>query len=91
MIKTELLSANALTLVPPAKLKTEDFDQIAPPIDSLIRQHVKIRLLIDASGFNGWENIAAFENHAGFVKFQNVVDGAAATAERSRAPSHADR
>ena len=23
---------------------------------------------IDPSGFNGWENIAAFENHAGFVK-----------------------
>ena len=37
-------------------------------IDSLICQHGKIRLLIDASRFNGWENIAAFENHAGFIK-----------------------
>jgi hypothetical protein len=32
-------------------------------------------LLIDASGFDGWENIAAFENHAGFVKIhQQKVD-----------------
>ena len=68
MINTELISANALKIVAPGKLKADDFHQIAPQIDSLIRQHGKIRLLIDASGFNGWENIAAFENHAGFIK-----------------------
>jgi type II secretory pathway component PulK len=68
MIKTEIISANALRIIAPDKLKADDFRQIAPQIDSLISQHGKIRLLIDASGFNGWENIAAFENHAGFVK-----------------------
>jgi SpoIIAA-like len=68
MIKTEIISPNALKMVVPDKLKADDFSQIAPQIDSLIRQHGKIRLLIDASGFNGWEDIAAFEKHAGFVK-----------------------
>ena len=68
MIKTEIISANALKIVAPDKLNADDFHQIAPQIDSLISQHGKIRLLIDASGFNGWENIAAFENHAGFIK-----------------------
>ena len=68
MIKTEIISANALRLTVPDKLKADDFRQIAPQIDSLISQYGKIRLLIDASGFNGWENIGAFENHAGFVK-----------------------
>ena len=68
MIKTEVISANALRIIAPDKLKTEDFRQIAPQIDSLISQYGKIRLLIDASGFNGWENIAAFENHARFIK-----------------------
>jgi hypothetical protein len=34
----------------------------------MISRYGKIRLLIDASGFNGWEDIAAFGNHAGFVK-----------------------
>jgi len=68
MIKTEMISGNALRVTAPEKLKAGDFHQIAPQIDSLISQHGKIRLLIDASGFKGWENIAAFENHAGFIK-----------------------
>ncbi len=68
MIKTEIISPNALKIVVPDKLKADDFRQIASQIDSLISQHSKIRLLIDASGFNGWEDIAAFEKHAGFVK-----------------------
>ena len=68
MIKTELIGANALKIIAPDKLKADDFHQIMPQVDSLIGQRGKIRLLIDASGFNGWENIAAFENHAGFVK-----------------------
>ena len=61
MIKTEIISGNALRIVMPNKLKADDFRQIAPQIDSLISEHGQIRLLIDASGFNGWENIAAFE------------------------------
>lgn len=68
MIKTEQLSANALRIIAPEKLNADDFRQISPQVDSLISQYGKIRLLIDASGFNGWENIEAFENHAGFVK-----------------------
>ena len=68
MIKTEVIAGNALRVTAPEKLKAGDFRQIAPQIDSLISQHGKIRLLIDASGFKGWENIAAFENHAGFIK-----------------------
>ncbi len=68
MIKTDIISGNVLRIVAPEKLKADDFRQIAPQVDSIISQYGKIRLLIDASGFNGWENIAAFENHAGFVK-----------------------
>jgi len=68
MIKTEIISANTLRIVAPEKLKADDFRQIQPQIDSIISQQGKIRLLIDASGFNGWENIAAFERHAGFVR-----------------------
>ena len=68
MIKTEILSPNALRIVVPVKLKVDDFRQIAPEVDSIIRKNGKIRLLIDASQFSGWENIAAFENHAAFVK-----------------------
>ncbi len=68
MLKMEAISANAVKITAPEKLKADDFLQIAPQIDSLISQHGQIRLLIDASEFTGWENITAFENHAGFVK-----------------------
>jgi hypothetical protein len=68
MIKTEIISPNSLRILVPDKLKVDDFSHIASQVDSIIREHGKIRLLIDASQFEGWENIAAFENHAGFVK-----------------------
>jgi SpoIIAA-like len=68
MITTEIISANVLRIIAPGKLTADDFRQIAPQVDSLISQYGKIRLLIDASRFNGWENIAAFEKHAGFIK-----------------------
>jgi len=68
MIKTEIISANALRIVVPEKLKADDFRQIAPRIDSIISEYGRIRLLIDGSSFNGWANIAAFEKHAGFIK-----------------------
>ncbi len=68
MIKTEIISSNVLRIIAPEKLKADDFRQIAPQVDSIISQQGKIRLLIDASGFGGWEDIRAFENHAGFIK-----------------------
>jgi len=60
MIKIEVISGNAVKVKAPDKLKADDFLEIAPQIDSLIKQHGQIRLLIDASEFSGWESIAAF-------------------------------
>ena len=68
MIKADIISANALRIIAPKRLKAEDFRQLRPQIDSLINQHGKIRLLIDGSGFEGWENIAAIQAHAGFIR-----------------------
>ncbi len=68
MIKTEIVSGNVLKIIVPKKLKADDFLQVAPQIDSIISRYGKIRLLIDGSGFDGWENAAAFEHHAGFIK-----------------------
>ena len=75
MIKTEIISDNALRITVPEKLAADDFPSIAPQVDFLISRYGKIRLLIDASGFKGWKNIAGFENHAQFVKtHQQKVD-----------------
>lgn len=75
MIRTELVSNNVLRLIAPKKLKAVDFQQIAPEVDSLISRCGKIRLLIDATLLSGWENMAALENHAAFIKdHQQKVD-----------------
>ena len=68
MIRAELISPAVLRIAVPEKLKVDDLRQITPQIDSLRKQRGKIRLLIDASKFGGWENLAAFETHIGFVK-----------------------
>jgi hypothetical protein len=63
MIKTELILPCTLKITVPEKLKAGDFQEIAAQIDSLIKQQGKIRLLIDASNFGGWENISVFKRH----------------------------
>lgn len=70
-----MVSGNVLRITAPEQLKADDFPQIAPQVDSIISRYGKIRLLIDATAFEGWENMAAFETHAGFVKdHQEKVD-----------------
>lgn len=68
MITIENINGNIVKVTPSETLKADDFAQLAPKADALIRQHGKIRLLVDATKFNGWENMAAFEKHMGFVK-----------------------
>ena len=74
MIEIENISTNILRIVVPEKLRADDFYEIAPKVDAIIRQHKRICLMIDASKFKGWENIAALEKHVGFVKdHQNKI------------------
>ena len=50
------------------KLRLEDFKDFEEKVDVLIKEHGNIRVLIDASGFDGWENLDAAEHHFSFVK-----------------------
>lgn len=75
MIKTELIAPNILKIIAPELLRSEDFLELVPKFEHIVEQHDKIRLLIDASRLNGWENVAALEKHAVFVKDrQHKVD-----------------
>jgi hypothetical protein len=67
MIKTEPISSNTLKIVPSGKLTEDDFRRLAPEVDAMIARCGQIRLLIDASGFGGWENFAGFQAHGGFI------------------------
>lgn len=68
MIKPSLLAPNILKIVAPTRLSTDDFEEMRLLVEPIVREYGSIRLLIDASALEGWDNIAAFEKHAGFVK-----------------------
>jgi hypothetical protein len=75
MIKTDLIAPGVLKIIAPEKLDADDFSGLAPQIKAIMKQQGQIRLLIDASHLDGWENIAALEKHAAFVKaHQQKVD-----------------
>ena len=68
MIKIDNISSNVVKVMVPETLRADDFTSLATETEALIKQHGKIRLLIDASQFDGWENLPAFEKHLAFVK-----------------------
>jgi len=68
MIAIESVSPNAFRLAPSGKLTEDDFARLTPTIDAAIAEHGQVRLMIDASGFRGWDSFAAFQRHAGFVR-----------------------
>jgi hypothetical protein len=50
------------------KLLGEDYAQFVPEFDRLVRQHGKLRVLFDMTGFHGWEVSAAWEDFKFGVK-----------------------
>jgi hypothetical protein len=68
MIKTEEISPCALKIVPSENLSEADFHGLAQQVNPMIAKCGQVGLLIDASGFNGWESFAAFEPHMSFIK-----------------------
>ena len=68
MIETEAMSPCALKIVPSEKLTEADFQGLALRVDPLIKKCGRVRLLVDVSGFSGWESYAAFQAHASFIK-----------------------
>jgi len=68
MITITPLQGNLLKVEAPENLAADDFARIAPRVDEFIRQHGSIRLLVDATRLDGWENHQAFEQHMRFVK-----------------------
>jgi len=44
------------------KLVKADYAQFVPEVERLIRQHGKLRMLFDMTGFHGWDASAAWED-----------------------------
>jgi hypothetical protein len=75
MIRTKEIAPGVLMVTAPKELKADDFAELAPKVDAIIKGGGKLRLLIDASALEGWKNLPALETHASFVKdHQQAVD-----------------
>lgn len=70
MIQVENTVADVIQVTLPPKIKAEDFVQLEPQIDTLIDKYKTIRLLIDATGFEGWLTLHALREHVGFARRQ---------------------
>ena len=72
ILSVEVIAPGTLRIIAPKKLKADDFDRIAPQFDAVARQHGQVKLLIDASACDGWDNLKAFEYHMGFVRIHQA-------------------
>ena len=61
-------TGNLVEITATGLLKAEDFRDFKERADALIKEHGHIRILINASDFDGWENREAAEKHLSFVK-----------------------
>jgi len=68
MLLSELLDDAILKIKISGKLEEEDFTRIAPQVDELITTHGSIKLLLDATAFNGWADMQAARKHFTFVR-----------------------
>jgi len=66
----EVLTAadNIVELSLKGTIRSTDFQRIAQHVDGLIARYGMIRLLLDASEFDGWQDVAAAKTHFLFVK-----------------------
>ena len=56
-----------LVLQVSGKLVREDYEHFVPEFERLVRQHGKLRVLFDMTGFHGWEASALWED----IKFDS--------------------
>jgi len=58
-----------LTLAPSGPLHADDFVAVAADVDPWIADHGELRgVLVHAKAFPGWDDLAAFLGHVGFVR-----------------------
>lgn len=68
MIDMEHIAGNIVKIVASGTLEGADFSQLSDQVDALLKEHEKVRLLINATDFSGWDSMNALTKHFGFVK-----------------------
>jgi len=68
MIHINSFADNTLKIEVSGKLEEDDFKKITPGIDEAIKLHGSLKLLIDATAFDGWSSMHAASQHFSFVR-----------------------
>ena len=68
MITVELLGDNAIKVQPSGKVDETDIRKIGNEADRLIKKHGSIKVLVDASDFDGWADMDTAKKHFRFVR-----------------------
>ena len=68
MINVVSINENILEVEIIGEIKEGDWPDIGRVADDLINTHGSIRIILNGSHFEGWEDVLAAEKHFGFVK-----------------------
>jgi hypothetical protein len=68
MLYTEQLADGIILAKPTGKLKESDFAQLASKVDQMFKAAAPVRILVDATAFEGWEDRQAAASHFRFVR-----------------------
>lgn len=63
-----------IEVVVTGKLELADYDSFIPPVEALIREHGKVRLLVRLASFEGWTAGALWEDIKFDVKHFNDIE-----------------
>lgn len=75
MIEITSTNSNIVTIKVAGELQHNDFKKITAKVDSVIKKHKTINILMDATGFDGWESKQVAGEHFTFIKeYHHKVD-----------------
>ncbi len=64
------------------KLVKADYEHFVPEFERLVRQHGKVSVLVDMTGFHGWEAAAMWEDTKFAVKHFTDIERAAMVGDK---------
>jgi len=64
------------------KLGEKDYARFMPEIERLIRRHVELRMLVDITGFQGWDAGGLWEELKGAVKYFSAMQQCAVIGDK---------
>jgi SpoIIAA-like len=79
---TEDAGGKVLAIKLSAKLAKEDYEKFVPKVEELIKQHGKVRILMEMHDFHGWEVGALWEDIKFDVKHFRDIERLAMVGDR---------